>query len=153
MLPWGVKCAERMGFARRMTLMVYPPNAPKTRMAAITLWAVSLLRCLQFLQRYKFKLFLSEMMNKRKCIKVKRDMCVSWMLGEVSTGNHFSNTCTFSVFVCIRFSVSFSYRRNKCIVTANLKIVTLTKIVSHFVRRINKVFPQVFLGGQTSKKK
>ena len=24
------------------------------------------------------------MMNKRKCIKVKRDMCVSWMLGEVS---------------------------------------------------------------------
>merc|ERR1711976_527340 len=54
---------------------------------------------------------MSKMMNKRKCIKVKRDMCVSWMLGEKKQ--------------------MYCYCKSEDCNT--------DKIVSHFVRRINKV--------------
>ena len=43
---------------------------------------------------------LSEMMNKRKCQKVRRDFCYSWMQGEVCI-NHFSNTFCIRYFLLV----------------------------------------------------
>merc|ERR1711894_364528 len=49
----------------------------------------------------------SKMMNKRKCQKVRRDFCYSWMQGAVSTTYYFSNT------FCIRyFLLSFLGKTN-----------------------------------------